>query len=116
METYEQSSVSVFNGSRSAAVVVLFLLILFWAIIVGASRTAQAQELNVLATFTQSGSAGWSPASGLVMDRGGRLYGTNNSGRRGQTIYARAFSASPCLNEGHLFETFALSHSFGDFE
>ena len=40
----------------------------------------EAQTLNVLFSFTQSGNVGYTPYSGVVMDRAGNLYGTNSEG------------------------------------
>ncbi len=80
METHEQYPLSGFEISLPTPAVVIFLLILSSAMILSAPRMAQAQTLDVLATFTQAGRLGYGPASGLVMDQDGRLYGTNYSG------------------------------------
>ena len=44
------------------------------------AQPLQAQTLNILYSFSSSGNVGNMPFSGLVMDRAGGLYGTNNGG------------------------------------
>ena len=76
MEAYDHSPISLFRIGLNPLSVGLFLVILCLA----TPPAAQTQTLNVLAAFNQTGSLGWSPASGLVTDQAGRLYGTNSSG------------------------------------
>ena len=56
---------------------------LTWAVVLGltmtVTRSAQAQTLNVLHSFTGGGD-GASPGAGLTMNRGGNFYGTTEHG------------------------------------
>jgi len=59
-----------------------------------AAMPALAQTFSVLHTFT-GGADGANPAAGLVMDRGGRLYGTSSAGAAGfGTVFKLAPSGS----------------------
>jgi uncharacterized repeat protein (TIGR03803 family) len=59
-----------------------------------AAQAAQAQTFNVLHSFTGGGD-GASPAAGLIMDGGGRLYGTASAGAAGYgTVFRMARSGA----------------------
>ena len=80
MEAHEHPTLSVFDVNFQSFAVVLLPLILSSAIIMAPARESQAQTLNVLYSFTSSGNVGYGPASGLIMDQAGSLYGTNYYG------------------------------------
>ncbi len=92
-----QSSTSILRRSFG-----LLALALTFALTIVATPSAQAQTLNTLYNFTTGGNVGYSSFSGLVMDRAGRLYGTNSSGgEHGDgTVYRVARAGSSWVATG----------------
>jgi len=69
-----------------------FALLMLGVLTMFATALAQAQTLNVLYSFTDSGNVGDQPYSGLVMDQAGRLYGTTAYG--GEHGYGTVYRVS----------------------
>lgn len=94
MANQGQSAASLFDINLTAGSVALVLLVLIATTMVSAPA-AQAQTLTDLYNFS-NGAAGSSPASGLIMDQAGRLYGTAQyGGAHGDgTVYRISHSGS----------------------
>src|SRR5271166_3400869 len=79
-----------FNVSSRAATAVLAIVIVS-ALAAVLTQSAHAQSFTVIHTFTGLGEDGANPYAGLVMDRGGNLYGVTEYGGTGpcSTQYTR---------------------------
>ena len=71
-----------FHEATAAWAVVATLAIAITVIMI-AALPAQAQTFQVIHNFTGQGQDGGNPQQGLVMDRGGNLYGTTRNGGTG---------------------------------
>lgn len=77
MKLLQRRGASYVPKSSITAVAILGLIA---SILILSPPQAYAQALTVLANFGINGNLGSNAQSGLVMDRGGRLYGTNSNG------------------------------------
>src|SRR5580704_2871147 len=94
-----QSSTSILRCSYRLPA---FAFALFCALTIVATESAQAQTMNVLYSFALSGNVGNTPYSGVVLDQGGRLYGTTYFGGTygNGTVYRVARAGSGWIATG----------------
>jgi len=78
MAGQQQTAASIFDLNLRPGTMALVYLVMFATTII-ANPASRAQTFTVLHAFTDQ-QDGASPGAGLIMDRGGRLYGTTDGG------------------------------------